>query len=229
MNAMLSRLEEAANRQRSFVSDAAHELRSPLAALRAELDVAARHRDSADWPAVIDRLGAGMRRMERLVEDLLVLAVAEEQGVTHRREVDLDDIVIRQLQPLRATSRLVLDLEGLRAGRVWGDPDQLERVVANLLDNAERYAATTIAVELGVTDGTAELVVADDGPGVAPESRQRIFDRFARVDDARDRHTGATGLGLAIARRIVEEHGGTIGVADSVRGARLVVRLPTNP
>jgi signal transduction histidine kinase len=227
MNGMLSRLEEAANRQRSFVSDAAHELRSPLAALRAELDVAARHRGTADWPAVIDRLGAGTRRMERLVEDLLLLAVAEEQGVAHRREVDLDDIVIRQLQPLRATSRLVLDLEALSAGRVWGNPDQLERVVANLLDNAERHAATTIAVELRVTNGTAELVVADDGPGVAPESRQRIFDRFTRVDEARDRHTGGAGLGLAIARRIVEEHGGTIGVADSPGGARLVVRLPT--
>jgi signal transduction histidine kinase len=229
MNAMLARLEDAAARQRSFVSDAAHELRSPLAALRAELDVAARHQQSADWPAVLDRLGAGTRRMERLIEDLLVLAVAEEQGVTRRREVDLDDIVIRQLEPLRATTRLTLDVAGLNAGRVWGDPDQLERVVANLIDNAERHAATTIAVELHVTDGTAELVVADDGPGVAPEFRHRIFDRFARLDEARDRHSGGAGLGLAIARRIVEEHGGTIGVVDAPGGARLVVRLPTGP
>jgi signal transduction histidine kinase len=135
--------------------------------------------------------------------------------------------VIRQLEPLRATSRLTLDVAGLNAARVWGDPDQLERVVANLIDNAERHAATTIAVELGVTDGTAELVVADDGPGVAPESRQAIFDRFTRLDEARDRRGGGGGLGLAIARRIVEEHGGTIGVAESSRGARLVVRLPT--
>jgi signal transduction histidine kinase len=228
MNAMLERLEDSTNRQRSFVSDAAHELRSPLAALQAELDVAARRPGEADWPALLGRLGAGTRRMERLVEDLLLLAVAEEKGPPVRTEVDLDDIVIRQLEPLRATSRLTIDLGNLGAVRIWGNSDQLERVVTNLLENAERYAAGTISIGLAVVGGMAELVVADDGPGISPESRERIFERFARVDEARDRRSGGAGLGLAIARRIVEDHGGTIGVAGAPRGARLVVRLPVS-
>jgi signal transduction histidine kinase len=127
---------------------------------------------------------------------------------------------------LRATSRLRLDLEDLSGARVWGDRDQLERVVANLLDNAERHAAGTVSVALRTEDGTAELVVADDGPGIAVEHREHIFDRFARVDGARDRVSGGAGLGLAIARGIVERHGGTIAAVDAPRGARLVVRLP---
>jgi signal transduction histidine kinase len=228
MNATLARLEEAVTRQRAFVSDAAHELRSPLAAIRTELEVTASHLETADWPAVIASLSANNRRMESLVEDLLLLATAEEQGTRRRSEVDLDEVVLEHLQPLRATSRHRLDLEGLGAARVRGDRDQLERLVANLLDNAERHAATTVAVELRTVDGTAELVVADDGPGVPGEHRQRIFDRFARVDEARSRHAGGAGLGLAIARRIVEGHGGEIAVADTPTGTRMVVRLPAD-
>jgi signal transduction histidine kinase len=226
MNAMLARLEDAVQRQRVFVSDAAHELRSPLAAMRTELEVTAAHIDAADWPTVVDRLSADNRRMERLVEDLLVLATAEEQGTRPRGQVDLDEVVLRQLQPVRATSRLRLDLEGLGAARVVGDADQLERVVANLLDNAERHATSTITVALRTIDGTAELVVADDGPGVPVEQRRRIFERFARADEARDRRSGGAGLGLAIASRIVQLHGGSIEVGDAPRGTRMVVRLP---
>jgi signal transduction histidine kinase len=226
MNAMLGRLEGAVARQKAFVSDAAHELRSPLAAIQTELEVAAAHLDNGDWPAVIDRLAANNGRMERLVEDLLVLATAEEQRAAPRTDVDLDELVLRQLEPLRATSRLRLDLTGLSAARVRGDRDQLERVVANLVENARRHAATTVTVELHAANGTAELVVADDGPGIPPEHRTRIFERFARVDGARDRESGGAGLGLAIARRIVEGHGGSIGVGESAVGTRMVVRLP---
>jgi signal transduction histidine kinase len=226
MNAMLGRLEGAVARQKAFVSDAAHELRSPLAAIQTELEVAAAHLDNGDWPAVIDRLAANNGRMERLVEDLLVLATAEEQRAAPRTDVDLDELVLRQLEPLRATSRLRLDLTGLSAARVRGDRDQLERVVANLVENARRHAATTVMVELHAANGTAELVVADDGPGIPPEHRTRIFERFARVDGARDRESGGAGLGLAIARRIVEGHGGSIGVGESAVGTRMVVRLP---
>jgi len=164
--------------------------------------------------------------MGRLVEDLLVLATAEESGARRNHEVDLDDVVLRQLEALRATTVLRLDVDGLGPARIWGDRDQLERVVANLLDNADHYAATTIAVELRRDGETAELVVADDGPGVRPEHHRRIFDRFARVDEARDRRAGGAGLGLAIARRIVEGHGGSISVANAQRGTRIVVRLP---
>jgi signal transduction histidine kinase len=229
MNEMLARLEQAAARQRIFVSDAAHELRSPLATIRTELETTSAHLDRAEWPAVIDRLSSTSRRMERLVEDLLVLATAEEQGEGQRAKVDLDELVLRQLLPLRATSRLRLDLDGLGAARVWGNADQLERLVANLVDNAERHAATTITVELRTTGDEAELVVADDGPGIAAEGRARIFDRFSRLDRARDRRSGGTGLGLAIARRIVEGHSGIIEVGDADAGTRMIVRLPLSP
>jgi signal transduction histidine kinase len=226
MNVMLTRLEGSVARQRAFLSDAAHELRSPVAAMRAELDIAASHPEIGKWPDVVDRLGMSTRRLERLIEDLLVLATREERGVQHRAEVDLDEIVIRQTQPLRASSRLHVDLEGLNAARIWGDREQLERVVANLVDNAERHAATTIVVGLHVHDDSAEMVVQDDGPGIPAASRLRVFDRFSRLDEARDRPRGGAGLGLAIARRIVEDHNGSIEVANSNGGARVVVRLP---
>jgi signal transduction histidine kinase len=228
MNSMLARLDDASRRQRSFVSDAAHELRSPLASMRAELEVAAAHPDATDLPGLVNRLATTGRRIERLVEDLLVLATAEEPGTQLRTEVDLDDVVLGQLEPLRATSSLRLDVDRLGPARILGDRDQLERVVANLLDNAERFAATTIRVELRSIDGLAELVVADDGPGVAAEQRGRSFDRFARADEARDRRSGGAGLGLAIAKRIVEAHGGSIAVGDAPTGARISVRLPAD-
>jgi signal transduction histidine kinase len=226
MNTMLACLDDAAGRQRTFISDAAHELRSPVAAIRAELDIATAHRDVADWPALLNRLTASSIRMERLVNDLFVLATTDEQVTPYQTEVDLDEIVMRQVESLRATGRHTVDAHNVDAARVWGDRNQLERVVANLLDNAERHAATTIAVELRSAGGTAELVVADDGPGVPAAERQRVFDRFARLDEARNRHGGGAGLGLAIARRLVEDHGGSIELADSIQGARLVVRLP---
>jgi signal transduction histidine kinase len=231
MNTMLARLDNAAGRQRQFISDAAHELRSPVTAIRAELEIAGAHPEDVDWPALLDRLTASSTRMERLVNDLFVLATTDEQLTPRQGEVDLDEIVMRQVESLRATGRHPVDALNVDAARVWGDRNQLERVVANLLDNAERHAATTITVELRSDDGVAELVVADDGPGVPAAQRQRVFDRFARLDEARDRHRGGAGLGLAIARRLVEDHGGSIELADSIRGARLVVRMPcrSNP
>jgi signal transduction histidine kinase len=226
MNTMLGRLEDAATRQRTFLSDAAHELRSPVAAMRTEVDVAAAHPDAADWSDVVDHLGVSARRLQRLIEDLLVLATREERGVQHRTKVDLDELVLRQLEPFRAQRRLNIDMLGLNAARTWGDPEQLERVVANLLDNAARHATTSIAVELHLQNDFAELSIADDGPGIPADFRQRVFDRFTRVDEARDRSLGGAGLGLAIARRIVEDHNGTIELAETAKGARVVVRLP---
>jgi signal transduction histidine kinase len=226
MNTMLGRLEDSVAGQRAFLSDAAHELRSPVAAMRTELDVAASHPEITSWTNLLDHLGTSTRRLERLIEDLLVLATREERGVQHRAEVDLDEIVIRQLQPLRGTNRLKIDVDGLNAARIRGDPEQLERVVANLVDNAERHAASTIVIELHTSDGAAELVIADDGPGIPVAFRDRVFDRFARLDEARDRRRGGAGLGLAIARRIVDDHKGSIELADTDDGARVVVRLP---
>ena len=229
MNSMLARLDDAASRQRQFVSDAAHELRSPIATIRAELDLATAHPDDVHLPALVDRLTASSTRLERLVDDLFVLATADERSPQRRTEVDLDELVLRQAESLLATSGHAVDAGKVDAARVLGDRSQLERVVANLLDNAERHATSTIVVELRSADGTAELIVADDGPGIPSELRERVFDRFTRLDEARDRHQGGAGLGLAIAHQIVADHGGSIALADSNRGARFVIRLPTAP
>jgi signal transduction histidine kinase len=226
MNEMLARLNASVDAQRMFVSDAAHELRSPLAAIRAELEVARVAHPTAEWSAVLDRVAGSSGRMERLVEDLLALAMAEEQGHQLRHQVDLDEVVLSGLEPLRMSGPLTIDINGLNAARVVGDRHALERVVANLLENASLHAETSITVELYEDGDHAELVIADDGPGVAPEHRDAIFDRFTRLDEARSRRTGGAGLGLAITRRIVEDHGGTIALVDADRGARVVVRLP---
>jgi signal transduction histidine kinase len=229
MNSMLARLDDATSRQRQFVSDAAHELRSPVAAIRAELDLATAHPDDVDWPALLDRLTTSSTRLERLVKDLFVLATADEQSSQRPTEVDLDELVLRDVESLRATSGHAVEARKVDAARVLGDRDQLERVVANLLDNAERHTTSTIVVELRSADAIAELTVADDGPGIPSPLRERVFERFTRLDEARDRDQGGAGLGLAIARQIVTDHGGSIELADSNGGARFVIRLPTAP
>ncbi len=164
--------------------------------------------------------------MERLVEDLLLMAITDEQGSRRRGEVDLDELLMRQLEQLQATSSCAVDIRRIEAARLWGDGDQLERLLINLLDNAERHAASTITVDLATSDHRAELVIADDGPGVPSEHRDSIFDRFSRVDESRDRRSGGAGLGLAIARQILEDHGGSIVLDADAEGARFVIRLP---
>jgi signal transduction histidine kinase len=226
MNTMLGRLEEAATRQRSFVSDAAHELRSPVTSIRAELEVAGARPQAVDWDALVGRLTTITMRMEHLVEDLLVSATADELTTLKNVDVDLDEIVLRRIETLRATTALAVDAQRIDGARVLGDRNALERVVANLIDNAEQHARTTIGVELRAVDGVAELVVTDDGLGVPAHLRERVFERFARVDDVRDRRHGGAGLGLSIARHIVEAHHGTIGFADDTSRTRVVVRLP---
>lgn len=227
MNAMLARLEEGAGRQRQFVSDASHELRSPLAALLAEVDVARAHPETADWTAVADAVDEEGGRLSRIIDDLLLLARSDEGHlVAGRGPVDLDELVLAYATRLRARGRVAVDLGGVGAGRVAGDPEQLRRVVRNLADNAERHAAGTVRFSVGERGGWVELVVADDGPGIPPDQREHVFERFARLDTARNRATGGTGLGLAIVGEVVAAHGGTVGVADSRVGARILVRLP---
>ena len=228
MNQMLDRLEASAGAQRRFVADASHELRSPLAAIQAMLEVALRHPATAPWPAVaVDALDE-TRRLRRLVDDLLVLARAAEPGMPERRsEVDLDEIVMREARASRAESATVIDLRRVSGGRVLGDADQLTRVVRNLIDNAQRHAAGRVWMELSSTSGTVLLAVEDDGPGIPAAERDRIFERFARLDEDRNEDSGGTGLGLAIVKEIIDAHGGSIGVGNGAAGgARLEVRLP---
>jgi signal transduction histidine kinase len=227
MNAMLDRLETATDRQRRFVDDASHELRSPLAVLRGELEIALSHAETADWPAVATRMLGDVARQERLVHDLLFMARAEH-AVDRAPDVlvDLDGVVHDEVERVRVRSSVVIDATGVSAAPVRGRAEDLGRVVANLLDNAVRHAAHQVQVTVGVNGSTAELIVDDDGPGIPLHLRDRVFERFARLDEGRSRDRGGTGLGLAIASEIVEAHGGTITVADTPVGARLVVRLP---
>jgi signal transduction histidine kinase len=225
-NDTLDRLQAATDRYRSFVDDAAHELRSPLASLLSTLEVAAAHPERADLPAVIETALEEARRLGRLTADLLLLARLDRSAPTHHRVVDLDALVAEQVAERRfAGAGPRLEMSTVQA-QVLGDEGQLERVLRNLLENAARFAQARVTVTLARRPDGVELEVLDDGPGIPAADRTRVFDRFTRLDPARDQHDGRTGLGLAIARDIVLAHGGRIAVADSLAGARVVVRLP---
>ena len=226
MNRMLDRLERARTRERRFVADASHELRSPIAAIRQHAEVALEHPSYADGLARTAR--AESLRMEALVEDLLLLAQADEHTLAlRRRPVDLDDLVFDEVRRLRAATALTIDSGAVSAARVNGDPATLRRMLRNLGDNATRHARERVAFALAERNGHAELCVDDDGPGVPTVEWTRVFERFVRLDNARARATGGSGLGLAIVAEIVAAHGGRAAVTDSsLGGARVMVRLP---
>ena len=227
MNDMLERVDEAAQRQQRFVGDASHELRSPLTRIRTELEVDLAHPDEADLLATHASVLEETVGLQRLADDLLLVARADEgdTGEEPRAAVDLDDIVLRVARRLRADDRVQVDLSGVGAGRVEGDREGLARLVGNLADNAVRHASSTVHLSLGERGGHVVLIVEDDGPGVPEGEQERIFERFARIDGAR-RAGGGTGLGLAIARDIAERHGGTLELDALADGARFVLTLP---
>jgi signal transduction histidine kinase len=231
MNEMLDRLEESTRRQQRFVADASHELRSPLTRIRTELEVDLAHPGTAE-PTVTHRsVLEEVTALQRLVEDLLELARSDAGAAPTRTEpVDLDDIVHREVRRLRAADHVSVDMSGVSAAHVRGDPDQLTRAVRNLLANAARHAHGLVTVTLSENAEAAVLTVDDDGPGIPAHRRQQVFERFARLDPARAAGSGGTGLGLAITREILRHHRGTITVGDSDRGgARFTVTLPTGP
>jgi signal transduction histidine kinase len=227
MNAMLARLDDAYERQSRFVSDASHELQSPIAALRTNLEVDLAQLDRTSWVATQREALEDVTSLQSLVQDLLTLARMPPGRQPRRREpVDLDDLVLREAHAVAERELVHVDLRGVSAGQVEGDPGQLARAIRNLVENAERHAASTITLAVQEHDSAVEITVADDGAGIAPEDRQRIFERFARLDDARTPHTSGSGLGLAIASEIVRQHGGTLTVADNRPGARFVMLVP---
>ncbi|MEU4340535.1 HAMP domain-containing sensor histidine kinase [Nocardia sp. NPDC023852] len=224
-NATLAALEASAERQRRFIADAAHELRSPIASLRTQLEVAQAHPHLLELDGVI----GDTVRLEHLAADLLLLARLDAGEQPRADRVDLAALVRDELAHRvgdRITVDTVLPNDPVVA---TGSRLQLARLLGNLVDNAQRHAATTVRVCLHHTgDRTAVLDVADDGPGVPEADRTRIFQRFVRLDDARSRDEGGAGLGLAIVRDVVERHGGDIRVTDGIdSGARFVVTLPT--
>jgi signal transduction histidine kinase len=229
MNAMLARLEESSDRQRRFVADASHELRSPLARMRAELEVDRAHPETADPASTADSVLTETVGLQRLVDDLLVLARGDAGALGGGGDttVDLDELVDRLAARARARGADI-DTRAVRPVQVRGEPAQLERAVANLLDNAVRHAGLRVTVALDGSDGEqAELVISDDGPGIGPADAERVFERFTRLDDARTAGSGGVGLGLAIARDIAERHGGTLTLRPGGgSGAQFVLVLP---
>jgi signal transduction histidine kinase len=231
MNRLLDRIQRFHDRQGRFVSDASHELRTPLAASRTRLEVGLLRPADTDWPNTARSLLKENARMARLVDDLLLLARTGESAPEPFRTVDLDEIVLEAAATARLRSSIKISVNEVSAGRLLGNPDQLRRVVTNLLDNALRYAETEVCVTLGTlnTDNGEQIVlrVIDDGPGIAEADRLRIFERFSRLDDDRSRGSGGSGLGLSIVAELVSAHSGTV-TADGVapHGTVITVQLP---
>jgi signal transduction histidine kinase len=223
MNLMLERLQAASEQQRRFVADASHELRSPLAAIRSQLEVDQVHPDLADWRATGQEVLSEALRMQTLVDDLLFLARSDAEGLPRWDDpVDLDDIVFAEVDRAMRDG-VTIDTRRVSGARVQGDAPALARAVRNLIENATRYASSCVTLTLAASDGLAVLTVADDGPGIPPEDRHRVLDRFTRLDEARDRDRGGAGLGLAIVRQTAEQHGGSVAVDESTSGGTLVI------
>ena len=242
LNDMLSRLDAAQQRQRALVSDTAHELRSPIASIRAQLEVALDHPSGQDWASTARDVHADVLRLARLAEDLLLLARLDERAETPRRAATVDLAGLSASVTARyAGARVPVVFAGHAApSPVAGDEDSLDRLLVNLIDNAVRYAKSQVTVTVTVEREGASagawgvLTVADDGPGIPAGGLERAFDRFARLDDARSREDdegGGAGLGLAIVRATAQAYGGTARLEQAAPGAdppglRAVVRLP---
>lgn len=241
MNDMLDRLHTSSLRQQRFVGDASHELRSPLASLRNQLEVSTLDNTDPGWNETVTGMIADHERLERLIRDLLLLARHDDHELVNAEPVDIGYLVRSEMNrrpPVAGLTRRVHAENVL----VNGNADELVRVLRNLVDNAERHATANITVSVHRATGSTsftgtnetngrngfmvEMVVEDDGPGIPDPFRSVIFERFRRLDDARAAEAGGSGLGLAIVADLVHAHGGTVAVAPSAVGARFVVRLP---
>jgi signal transduction histidine kinase len=237
LNDMLGRLAAGRARQREFIADAAHELRSPLANMRTQLEVAQQLGDKTDWPAVADDLLIDTRRLSRLVDDLLLLARTNELGAPERagggEPVELGELICQVAR--RFPSPPVSVVAPPEPLWTTGEPDALYRIVTNLVDNAVRHARSRVVLAADRDGGYHRVTVTDDGPGIPAADRERVFERFTRLDDARARDAGGAGLGLAIVRELVRRQGGEVrlvearpgpGLRAEVRFAALPTRLP---
>ena len=214
----------AARREERLVADVSHELRSPIAGLRVLLET---EPDTSDGPPDRSDALALVNRLETISDQLLLLARQDEAATSAGRPVDLDEVVQHEVQQLTLHATCRIDTFDVVAGQVTGNQQDLESMVGNLVGNAVRHAHALVRVAVTEADGMAVLTVEDDGPGIAPEQRQLVFERFTRLDESRSRDVGGAGLGLAIVRAVVEAHGGTITVDDSpIGGARFTVRIP---
>jgi len=215
----LGPVRAAHERQRRFVSDAAHELRSPVASIRQHAEVAGAHPASTDVRELATTVSDESIRLQAIVEDLLLLARLDEGALlVAPDDIDLDDVVLAEAGRLRGETTLAIDTSGVGAGRIRGDGRYLERLVRNLGENAVRHARGRVAFALAERDGHVTLAVDDDGPGIPFEERERVFERFVRLDEGRGRASGGTGLGLAIVREIARAHDGDVVLGSSPLG-----------
>ena len=226
LNEMLDRLADAQERQRWFVADAAHELRSPLANIRTQLEVAERLGEGGTLPA---DLMADVKRLSGLVEDLLLLARvdADTRPLPQLSAVDARELVA-EVTRAYAGARVPVTLVAEESLMIMVDPDELHRAVGNVVDNAVRHARTRVTVAATVDQDQAVISVSDDGAGIPPEHRELVFERFTRLDDARGRNSGGAGLGLAIVRDLLTRAGGTVAIkaAETPWQTRAELRLP---
>lgn len=222
MNRMLDRLQASAEKQQAFIADASHELRSPLASLRTGLEVTAAHPHGMDAGEVATDALADIERLQALTEDLLLLT---RVGATAPAKLEIFELGELAASVVDERGEKIIIFSPGPPTPVRGNRVQISRVLTNLLDNAVRHAASQVTVHIE-PGPWARIVVADDGPGIPPADRERVFDRFVRLDDTRARTEGGTGLGLAIAREIARAHGGDLTAEDAQTGARFALTLP---
>lgn len=223
-NATLDRLDSALERQRSFTSDASHDLRSPIAAARAQIEEALLFPDQVDWPKTGRAVLQSLERLQAIVTDLLQLARLDAAAWQETETIDLGALVTIEVARSDRTKRIATHLQD--GVTVRGDRLRLVRLLTNLLDNAERHAESRVDITVRREDGVAVLEVLDDGAGIAERDRDVVFQRFARLEASKARDAAGTGLGLPIAREIARLHGGTLTIEDSDKGARFVLRIP---
>ncbi|TDD32763.1 HAMP domain-containing histidine kinase [Nonomuraea terrae] len=231
INHTLGRIDVAMTQQRHFASDASHDLRSPIAAMRAEVEDALLAPEETSVTTLGNTLLVSLKRLESIVSDLLTVARLDAGEAAALVSIDLGELAAEECRTRHQTTKIfTCDLEP--GVMVLGDRMRLGRLITNLLDNAERHADSTITINVRhehderFPHGAAVLEVIDDGPGIDPDKRELVFQRFARLDAARSKDAGGSGLGLAIARQIAEARGGSLRIEDSDRGARFVLRLP---
>ncbi|HEX4724145.1 MAG TPA: HAMP domain-containing sensor histidine kinase [Pseudonocardiaceae bacterium] len=228
MNALLARRDEARQRLQRFTGDAAHELRSPVASIRAQAEVAVLHPDADLAQEVLTEVVAESERLSGLIDDLLVLSRSDAGELPAAGPVDLAFAAQSAIGRLTGDGPSVRLRVPTQSCAVWAAPAELDLVLDNLLRNAMRYARAQVTVfVLPTAGGGARLLVDDDGHGVPEEHRAKVFDRFYRVHDDRGRGTGGFGLGLALVAEVVRRRGGAVSVTESPDGgARFDVRWP---
>ncbi|MFI0368443.1 sensor histidine kinase [Actinomadura sp. 1N219] len=224
VNALLGRLEGAALQRRAFIADASHELRTPITGLRTRIELALDAPDDGDPVDTLRQSLDDVDRLHHIVDDLLVLARLDSGDRPELEPLDLGALVEEEAG--RRTPPVPMTVKAESGVLVAANRPRLGRVLLNLLANAERHAFSMIEVTVHTEPGEAVVEVRDDGPGIPRADRDRVFERFTRLDSARSRADGGSGLGLAIARQIAVAHGGRLYVGDGAYGARLVLRLP---